>query len=189
MTDFISTLKDGIETVEVKITHDQYVQEDLARNLARGRYAVVEWVLTKIDRFSELDRVCGLDARHADGGDSMVLVLRLRQVGKQLEAWVGDGHANLAFYRDTGEVYRDEELIGTLSPEARSNKKFTDDNPPWWAQDVRVSVWPGSVSEAGSLIGQTIEGHRITRVSGRDGEIQLWGIALEPDRIPNPAST
>lgn len=113
-----SSLKDGIETILIPITHPNDVNR-LVLESQRGTYSVCEWLLNELGRWSELDRVCGLSISTAP---SVLVNLELRQPGKQFEAWMAEHHNR---YTPTGEELQ-------ICSRAWSQEKFTDKHRPYW---------------------------------------------------------
>jgi hypothetical protein len=131
-----STLQDGIETIIIPIT-DERDFEQLTFNFQRGgRHGAVEWVLNQLHRPLEIDRVCGVDMQ----GNK--LVLRLRQPGKQMEAWITeermkDGRLYLLPVVTGNLICLDhlDNEVGRIAKEALDRKPFTQDNPPYWRKN------------------------------------------------------
>lgn len=75
---------------------------------------MVEWLLTELGRWAELERVCGLSVTV---GTPLVVTIEMRQPGKQFEA----------------EMERwGYPVAPILSDRAKSTEKFTDKHQPWW---------------------------------------------------------
>lgn len=139
-----TSLSEGIETIVIQITReDEFADLTTAFNRG-GRHGAVEWLLAQLHRSTEIDRVCGVDM----SGNN--IVLRLRQPGKQLEAFIGEAApwSQLLIEPDvsfaTGEPLgfvvckhstTGVEWVGKISNEALDRKPFTQDNPPYWQKE------------------------------------------------------
>lgn len=133
-------MKDGIETILVPITHPHDL-ERLALEAGRGGYAVVEWLLSYLGRWPDLERVCGLSCSTEPG--RVVVNLELRQPGRQIEEWLhhlkppvgGDRQIAVLTKLDNGDVtlaYEDQ--LWTLSARSLDPTPFWDKMKPWWIQ-------------------------------------------------------
>ena len=144
-----SSLKDGIETLVVPI-HDKLDMESLVFHTQRGGvYDVVEWLLTKLHRWSEMERVCGLSVRQQ--GNTAVVNLEMRQPGKQIEEWFLEGH-RVGRYEERGSdiLFSDSSYIREgpvlkLCGRALSQEKFSDKYKPWWEELREESI--GSLND------------------------------------------
>lgn len=131
-----SIMKDGIETIVVPITH-QHDLERLALEASRGGYAVVEWLLSYLGRWADLDRVCGLNCSIEKG--RATINLELKQPGRQIEEWLRDhgecGRFNRlpngdVIFSDSTGIHELPTMV--LCARSLSREKFQDKIKPWW---------------------------------------------------------
>lgn len=129
---------DGIEEVIIPIVNG-FDLERLAMEAQRGTYAVVEWLLTELGRWTELERVCGLSV--TPDGAGVVANLEMRQPGKQVEAWLREHKVGKYAEQLSGGVafsdstYIEGGTIMLLSERSLSQEKFSDTHKPWWVEN------------------------------------------------------
>jgi len=140
----VSSLREGIETVVVPVTHPSDLKDLVFHSQRGGVHDVVEWLLSQLYRSSEIDRVCGLTVTPLY--ENVVQVnLEMRQPGKQIEEWLRhslpkpEGNQYTLMYL-TQTVYDLPDVPDVMLPvilaRALSQEKFTDKHRPWWEKEI-----------------------------------------------------
>lgn len=144
-----STMKDGIETVLVIVSHELDLKDLVLNSQRGGTHSVVEWLLSQLYRDTEIDRVCGLTITPHQSG-MVEINLEMRQPGKQLEEWLLEGH-QLGRYERIGSdilfsdsAYVNEGPVVKLCGRSLSQEKFTDKHRPWWEKEIATVKPDGS---------------------------------------------
>lgn len=134
----VSSLREGIETVVVPVTHPSDLKDLVFHSQRGGIHDVVEWLLSQLYRSSEIDRVCGLTVTPLYEGVVQVN-LEMRQPGRQMEQWLREniipgGGRCLIGSNDGKTVLMDYQVV--LCERALSKEKFTDKHRPWWEKEI-----------------------------------------------------
>lgn len=131
--DAVSTLLNGVETIVIPIRDEHDLGSLVTTHSQRGKYGLVEWLLSQLNRPTEVERVCGLSIK--EEGGRVVAQLELRQPGKQIEEWLQDISAH-----PTQELSAALRIIaGYFSVRALElDRKFSEKNPPWWLSQVTL---------------------------------------------------